>query len=194
MGVPQETPYGQNAAPANPYTQQQQPQHQYGTVPQQQPQHQQQVTQQVTFVKYQHADLPRVNDWSVGLFDCFGDLGLCCDVYFCGLCQMSRQHDALLNGRQDSFNGAVCCGLFCCSWAQCCHIMYLRGALRAHHGLQGNTFTDCLAALFCGPCTVCQTHKQLKAHGANPGVTCCNSSTPVSSTPVPGAFVPQGPM
>ena len=132
---------------------------------------------------YQALDLPQVGEWSVGLFDCFGDMGLCCDVYWCGVCQMARQHDAVLNGKQDSFNGGCCLALTCCGFVQVCHTCHVRKNLRQQHGIAGSGFKDCLAAMFCGPCTLCQTHKQLRSRGMNPGVTCCDSSTPVQTVP-----------
>ena len=136
----------------------------------------------------QNRQLPRVNEWAVGQFSCFQDIGLCCDVYWCGMCQQSRLHDSIIEGRQDSFNAAVCCGmtlagLWLGSWVCCVHAWYLRDALRAQHGIKGNACTDCLSVTFCTPCMLCQAHRQMKAHGGNPGYTCCESSTPVSQPP-----------
>ena len=183
MAAPQ-TVYGQNPVSEQP---------QQAQAPQQ-PYQQPQQTQQVTYQPYQRQDLARVSDWSVGLFDCFDDFGLCLDASCCNICQQSRLHDSVLNGRQDSFNGAVCCGLLCCPWAHMFHLWYLRNAVRGHLGLKGNAVGDCCVSMFCRPCATCQAHKQVKAYGMNPGVTCCSSTTPVLQAPGPGGFVPQGPM
>ena len=170
---------------------------QYGTAQEQQ---QQQQQQQPGMVVRHCQEQPRVNEWSFGLCDCLQDISLCCDVYWCSVCQQSRQHASIIDGSQDSFNAPVCALLTCAgfwlgSWVCCVHAWYLRDALRAQHGIKGNTCTDCLASCFCTPCVLCQTHRQVRGSGGNPGYTCCESTTPVSRPPgvVQSGFVGSAP-
>eukprot|EP01061_Rhynchopus_euleeides_P042631 TRINITY_DN7435_c0_g2_i1.p1 TRINITY_DN7435_c0_g2~~TRINITY_DN7435_c0_g2_i1.p1 ORF type:complete len:170 (+),score=42.98 TRINITY_DN7435_c0_g2_i1:47-556(+) len=136
------------------------------------------------------------HDWGYGLFGCFDDCGLCCDVFWCGVCMQSRLHDAM-NLRPNSMNGPVCCGLFIGSFvigglACCLHNCYVRGATREKYNIEGNGCADCCTSLFCGACIQCQMHREYQRHGINPGTTCCSASkfTPAVG-PVQQAYVGQ---
>eukprot|EP01061_Rhynchopus_euleeides_P026508 TRINITY_DN4328_c0_g1_i1.p1 TRINITY_DN4328_c0_g1~~TRINITY_DN4328_c0_g1_i1.p1 ORF type:complete len:255 (+),score=59.79 TRINITY_DN4328_c0_g1_i1:89-766(+) len=141
---------------------------------------------------------PQVNEWAYGLCDCCQDVGLCCDVYWCTPCMLSRLHPAVEDGISDTFSFPVC-ALLCGAWAMvgslacCLHVWYLRDRTRLAFGIQGNPCADCCTAWMCLQCAVCQMHRELRSRGVDPGVTCCKSSTPQARQVVaqPGFVVQQ---
>jgi len=117
-------------------------------------------------------------NWRHGLCDCFSALDVCCDVYCCPLCQMSRQKNAL-NGIIDSCD---CC---LCVWACCsplCFNYYLRVGITAKYGIREDC--SCCKACCCPILSLVQTHRELTHRGAFPGGTCCVDAPKYAPTPV----------
>ena len=168
--------YPQPAAISQPYAQQSQPPPPYA--PQHQPQHQQPVLVQYV----------RPGEWAYGLCSCLEDMNLCCNVCWCGVCQQAYLHDAVTESRSYSFNALVCGALtigylFVGGFACCAHAWFLRDKLRYDKHIEGNGCYDCCATCWCGPCVVCQAHREMKARGVDPGTCCCQSVTPLRPVP-----------
>ncbi|KAJ9439807.1 erythrocyte membrane associated protein 2 [Diplonema papillatum] len=122
-------------------------------------------------------------DWDAGVFGCFGDVGVCCDVICCYFCDQARLYSAHVDNRPDHCNGTVCFCLFAgtaISSAICFvplaaigYTCWLRESIRSFYGIDGNCCYDLLASLFCNPCATCQMHRELSRRGTSPGTTCC---------------------
>eukprot|EP01060_Flectonema_neradi_P026837 TRINITY_DN3626_c0_g2_i1.p1 TRINITY_DN3626_c0_g2~~TRINITY_DN3626_c0_g2_i1.p1 ORF type:complete len:220 (+),score=40.46 TRINITY_DN3626_c0_g2_i1:53-712(+) len=144
---------------------------------------------------------PKV-EWNIGLFDCFQDCGICCDVCWCGLCIMSRQCESIVNNNQDTFNVPLCCGLwlaqvFIGAASTCLFTWVLRDKARHKYNIEGDGCSDCCAVTFCGACVVCQLQRETLSRGDNPGYCCCNPSNPpvvvAGGAPAQPGYVPAQP-
>ena len=121
--------------------------------------------------------------WGYGLCGCLQDVGICCDVFWCGTCVLARQCDSVVEDRQDSFPAAVCCGLFLCQafvggLATCAFTWMMRDKTRDKYSVNGSAFGDCCASCFCTACVVCQMQREILRRGHNPGHCCCSPSNP----------------
>ena len=131
------------------------------------------------------ANLPQM--WEGGLCSCTEDCGVCCDVFWCTICAVSRVHDAK-DGIPDSLNMPACLvHAFCCVFGvphtSMCHVCLIRGPLRRKYNIYGDGCKDCCTAFFCTECAICQMHRTLHRNGVNPGHTCC---APSKDYPPPG--------
>ncbi|KAJ9463530.1 hypothetical protein DIPPA_26844 [Diplonema papillatum] len=135
--------------------------------------------------------------WQTDVFSCFQDVGLCCDVLLCYPCMQGRLFSATFDQRPDHMHPLVCCSFVSVGvmdWAgdmmRIGFLWWMRSRVREIFRLEGSAWMDCLTAIFCGPCITCQMHRELSAHGINPGYTCCQPDNYEASDVVPNAVQP----
>ncbi|XP_075696396.1 cornifelin homolog B-like [Rhinoderma darwinii] len=92
---------------------------------------------------------PLASQWTSDVNDCFNDMGVCLCGTFCVPC---------LACRVASDYGECCC-LPIVGGA----VLALRTGLRERHHIPGTICNDCVCLTFCGPCTLCQMARELKA-------------------------------
>ncbi|KAJ9447016.1 Protein PLANT CADMIUM RESISTANCE 2 [Diplonema papillatum] len=132
--------------------------------------------------------------WDWGFCECFSDSGVCCDVFWCEPCQLGRVHSTLIDRNPGEMNPWVCGAVVGCRFSTFAFV-YLNYALfwlpsalvaalnvlyrvrtRGTYSIMSDHCFDCLAATFCGMCSLAQVHNELAVHGSNPGYTCCQPS------------------
>lgn len=125
---------------------------------------------------------PPRREWSTGLFDTQG----CCDVLFCVQCNGARQMMALSGWEEEMHCGW--CMFF--TFLSCRVIgrgryrlvivippwiyvaLYTRPRLVALNNIDEGWCTTIMTLLFCAPCSVAQTHRELAASGVWAGSMC----------------------
>eukprot|EP01064_Diplonema_japonicum_P001546 TRINITY_DN11015_c0_g1_i2.p1 TRINITY_DN11015_c0_g1~~TRINITY_DN11015_c0_g1_i2.p1 ORF type:complete len:163 (+),score=26.33 TRINITY_DN11015_c0_g1_i2:54-542(+) len=127
--------------------------------------------------------------WSKGLCSCCDDCSLCCDLYFCGNCDIARM-DASLKGEQNDANWCCCIIISCLPLASCIALCQQRAKIRGMYGIDGGCPTDFLATFCCGLCAASQQYREMTLRGLNPGYCCCKPK-PVANVivNVPGGAV-----
>ena len=85
------------------------------------------------------------NQWSRGLFGCFGECVFCCHTWFCACCAMMDVA---------RYVGKSCPCVWGCYGAFC--YAFLRKSLREMHNIPGSFAEDCLICTFCFSCMMCQ--------------------------------------
>ena len=123
-------------------------------------------------------------NWTTGIFGCCVDKSGACETLFCLPCQIGRHCQAIENDLPNTPSFMWCCISILINGIDpsqvimtCC----LRGKLRARHGIEGGCCGDMICALFCGPCAMCQQHRELTIRARWPGGTCCQTSPPTRS-------------
>ncbi|PNT76077.1 cell number regulator 11 [Brachypodium distachyon] len=108
-----------------------------------------------------------VGEWSVGLFDCFGDFGTCCLTFWCPCVTFGRIAEIVDKGSTSCcMNGTlyVCLGTIGFHWLYSCT---KRSAMRSQYNLQESPCMDCCVHLCCESCALCQEYKELETRGFN---------------------------
>ena len=122
---------------------------------------------------------PQKNAWSYGLFDCFGDGGICLHVCCCPCCAYGQEMEMFHMGTAESSGcgeqGACCTyvGLNLIPYCGCCLVANYAGKNRTEirnkfGGLPEECGSDCLAYLCCSCCAQIQEMRELKARHATP--------------------------
>jgi Cys-rich protein (TIGR01571 family) len=88
-----------------------------------------------------------------GLFDCFSDMKTCLHGFCCAPCCIPV-YQANFNSSDPFMN---CCTLDLCGF---------RYEVREHYHVEGNLFYDCIANLFCWPCSNAQVMREITIRGA----------------------------
>eukprot|EP00755_Sulcionema_specki_P002079 Sspe_Gene.118013::Locus_110476_Transcript_2_2_Confidence_0.800_Length_736::g.118013::m.118013 len=128
--------------------------------------------------------------WMFDPFSCFQDMGVCCDVMCCTLCQLSRQCSAVKEDIADDMNWPVCCALTLLPalippagiLSICFAGWHIRHTMRKKHNLMGDACEDLLMTLCCFQCMLCQQNRELTARGISPGLCCCKPSNTSNQT------------
>eukprot|EP01063_Lacrimia_lanifica_P017004 TRINITY_DN2368_c0_g2_i1.p3 TRINITY_DN2368_c0_g2~~TRINITY_DN2368_c0_g2_i1.p3 ORF type:complete len:165 (+),score=33.86 TRINITY_DN2368_c0_g2_i1:61-555(+) len=131
--------------------------------------------------------------------DCMQDCGLCLDTCFCFPCVVARTCSAVNNFVPNNPNWLTCCctsiGMYIGFWSTviacaCC----LRTKVRKNFNIAGSCMNDCICAFCCPACVVCQTARQAKYEGIDPGNCCCTHApvVPKVVAALPGAAVQPG--
>jgi Cys-rich protein (TIGR01571 family) len=113
--------------------------------------------------------------FSTGLCDCCSDTGSCLDVFFCGLCHLSRVEMAI------NFQPDTCS--FICPCCALCHLCGVQNLMAQRFAPETDISHGCCTVLFCAPCVLCQTSRELTIRQMNPGGTCCKSGIVPSKPP-----------
>eukprot|EP01121_Diplochlamys_sp_Union-15-3_P013705 TRINITY_DN428_c0_g2_i1.p1 TRINITY_DN428_c0_g2~~TRINITY_DN428_c0_g2_i1.p1 ORF type:complete len:117 (-),score=19.27 TRINITY_DN428_c0_g2_i1:50-349(-) len=95
-----------------------------------------------------------MSDFETGLFACFNDCGICCITFFCP-CFTSAKNKAAVDERDCTFCDCICYP----------NEYFTRQQIRAKYGFEFNPLVDCLVAMFCYGCTICQHAQELRAKG-----------------------------
>ena len=156
-----------------------------------------------------------------GLFSCFGDMGVCCDVMWCSPCLLGYTQNAIVNNDPYNMNVGVCMGLTLAYLAGTAGAVYVnlvlglapfgnaayvisclpytlvacqqRGEVRQQLGLKDNTCEDFVLSWCCLACVQCQVTREAKALGLHPGSCCCgDDETPDVLHTVPQVAVQPG--
>jgi Cys-rich protein (TIGR01571 family) len=143
----------------------------YPVKPQQQ--QQQPVVGQTVYTQPQHyvsTQPPAM--WKTGICDCSMDGKSCLEGWCCSWCQQGRQYNVIKTGSQE-IDFVACCGSFVidyfCSGIGSAVLAYMnRDALRRRYNLEGGSCSDCLHAVFCTTCVVCQNYREMSLHGEWP--------------------------
>ncbi|XP_037466613.1 cell number regulator 11-like [Triticum dicoccoides] len=108
-----------------------------------------------------------VAEWSVGLFDCFGDFRTCCLTFWCPCVTFGRLAGIVDKGSPSCcMNGTlyVCLACVGCNWLYSCT---KRSAMRSQYNLTASPCMDCCVHFFCESCALCQEYKELENRGFN---------------------------
>ncbi|XP_040271417.1 cornifelin homolog [Bufo bufo] len=92
---------------------------------------------------------PIASQWSSDVMDCCKDMGVCLCGTFCPLILACRV--------ASEFGECFCLPLLGGT------MLALRTGLRERHHIPGTICDDCVCLTFCGPCTVCQMAREMKA-------------------------------
>ena len=98
---------------------------------------------------------------------CMRDKRLCCNVMCCGPCMIGRQC-AALEGQQKTMSMMHCVGAIMGGFTIC--VCCIRTKASEKYGLGENMCYSCIVANNCPCCSLIQTHKVLRRHGARPGM------------------------
>jgi Cys-rich protein (TIGR01571 family) len=113
--------------------------------------------------------------FTTGLCDCCSDTGSCLDVFFCGLCHLSRVENAL-NFQPDKCS----CICPCCAL---CHLCTVQDLMGQRFAPETDISYGCCTTVICASCVLCQTSRELTIRQMNPGGTCCKSGIVPSKPP-----------
>ncbi|KAF7094817.1 hypothetical protein CFC21_097097 [Triticum aestivum] len=108
-----------------------------------------------------------VAEWSVGLFDCFGDFRTCCLTCWCPCVTFGRIAEIADKGSTSCcMHGTlyVLLGSIGCNWLYSCT---KRSSMWAQYNFQGSPCMDCFVHMCCESCALCQEYKQLENRGFN---------------------------
>ncbi|KAH9969284.1 PLAC8 family-domain-containing protein [Lactifluus volemus] len=111
-------------------------------------------------------------NWSYGLFDCFGECGLCCWAAFCGcvvygknrqrLHHLQREGAALPGGGERYADHCMIYGLL----APCHHGWVLqvnqRTELRERYNIRGSIYEDLFSSWCCRSCSLTQERREIE--------------------------------
>lgn len=125
-----------------------------------------------------------LSNWSTGIFECFNDFNVCCDIYCCHCCANARQWDAV-EGKPDSMNLMVFLANFCLGTTALLNC-FTRCNIVKRYNIDEGDFISCLWGTFCPLCTMCQQHKELTVRGQWPGATICAQPPAGFIRPPPG--------
>eukprot|EP00899_Mesostigma_viride_P012611 jgi/Mesvir1/21350/Mv20840-RA.1 len=125
-------------------------------------------------------------DWTVPLFGCHEDIGLCILTCLCGPCVVAPRNMAQVSkkgcpGHLFSLIATALFGLVCCYTAS------ERGRIREAYDIQGSPQQDCLVSCCFCPCTTCQHAYEIRQHDSSyivpfSGVLSVKITPPKSST------------
>ncbi|TDH08793.1 hypothetical protein EPR50_G00101440 [Perca flavescens] len=132
-------------------------------------------------------------EWSSGLFDCFEDVGTCCYGFWCCPCLAITVSERFGESRC-----LPCCDICTPAISACCGIpmcvppavLSLRAAMRNRYGIKGSLCKDIAAACFCGTCSWCQMHRELKYRKKTPTVIVMQNQVNVQMQPAPAMMIP----
>ena len=97
-------------------------------------------------------------DWQQGTCGCMEDMEVCVDGWCCWPCLNFTNAKSL--GKSGCFYTAL--GLL---FMPCIPTMLLRQEARARYNIEGDTMSDVVMSVCCGPCTTCQTAVEIKSQG-----------------------------
>ncbi|XP_052158703.1 cell number regulator 11-like [Oryza glaberrima] len=106
-------------------------------------------------------------EWSVKLFDCFGDSGTCCLTCWCPCITFGRIAEIVDRGSTSCcMHGTlyVLLATIGCQWLYACT---KRSSMRAQYNLQQSPCLDCCVHFFCDSCALSQEYKELEKRGFN---------------------------
>jgi Cys-rich protein (TIGR01571 family) len=119
--------------------------------------------------------------WTSSLCDWHTDMPSTCETVWCGLCQMSNQYELLTNG-VGKCNPFIVGGLLLLDatitsgLAAKVFALHLRTETRRRYNITpGDDLNECCNWLWCTPCSVCQTMREMSARGEFPGAVCVSS-------------------
>ena len=155
-----------------------------------------------------------------GLLSCCGDMGVCCDVFWCSPCLLGYTCDAIVHNQPNSMNVGVCMGVSLAYLAGTAGAVYVnlvlgpigsvayaigclpytlvtcqqRGEVRQKLGQKDNMCcNDFVLSWCCLACVQCQLTREAKALGLHPGSCCCgDDETPDVLHTVPQVAVQPG--
>ncbi|XP_056398471.1 cornifelin homolog isoform X2 [Hyla sarda] len=107
------------------------------------------VTAQPQVVQVFTNSNPLASQWTSDVMDCFKDIPVClCGTFLtpCLACRVASDF-----------------GECCCLPAVGGAVLALRTGIRERHHIPGTICNDCVCLTFCGPCTLCQMARELKA-------------------------------
>lgn len=101
--------------------------------------------------------------WNTGLCDCLIAPGTCIEGILCPCCLYGKNNKAVTS---ENFCESCLCYLLCCPPLQHCRT---REKLRQKYSLPPSPCNDCCVAFFCGPCGLCQEHREVEYRLSQPG-------------------------
>eukprot|EP00658_Telonema_sp_P-2_P044390 TRINITY_DN3225_c0_g1_i3.p1 TRINITY_DN3225_c0_g1~~TRINITY_DN3225_c0_g1_i3.p1 ORF type:complete len:182 (-),score=32.94 TRINITY_DN3225_c0_g1_i3:257-802(-) len=127
---------------------------------------------------------PVQNQWSYELLGCFQDSGSCLESFFCEVCQVSRQYNALHNNTNEinwaAMGGSVLIDASAYAPLSHCFLLWhVRHNLRQKYNIAGSPMGDATVALCCGPCAVAQQYRELAHRGEWSGACCATAPRPL---------------
>uniref|UniRef100_A0A7N0VEK9 Uncharacterized protein n=1 Tax=Kalanchoe fedtschenkoi TaxID=63787 RepID=A0A7N0VEK9_KALFE len=112
--------------------------------------------------------VPAHGHWTTSLCGCFEDCGNCCMTFCCPCVTFGRNAEIIDQG------ATTCCG-GCCVFAilaevgcACLYSCSYRSKLRQQYSLPDQPCGDCCVHFLCGPCALCQEHRELRNRGFDP--------------------------
>uniref|UniRef100_A0A3Q3EJT5 Plac8 onzin related protein 6 n=1 Tax=Labrus bergylta TaxID=56723 RepID=A0A3Q3EJT5_9LABR len=135
-------------------------------------------------------------EWETGLCDCFEEVSTCCYGFWCFPCLACT-----VSGRFGENYCLPLCDI--CSpaiFAACAIPLFappaglsMRVAMRNRYGIKGSICKDIAVACFCGYCSWCQMHRELKHRKKTPTVVNVQNTTVFATQPAPVMMMqPQG--
>ena len=129
--------------------------------------------------------------WTTGLCDCCVDKRGCAEATFCGTCQLTRQFNFVLYGRNDCdplmWSATLCMNVLAGHFpaATVAQAWFVRAQLRQRYGISGDVMSDIVTALFCGHCAIAQQYREMSIRGEWTSGFCVNEPFTMAHTPVP---------
>ncbi|XP_035509486.1 cornifelin homolog [Morone saxatilis] len=123
-----------------------------------------------------------LTEWNTGLFECCEDTSSCCYGFWCCPCLACTVSGTFGENSClplcDIFSPAItaACGLPLCAPPAG---LSMRVALRHRYGLEGSLCRDIATSCFCGWCSWCQMHRELKYRTKTTTVTVDMQPAPV---------------
>ncbi|KAF3644070.1 protein PLANT CADMIUM RESISTANCE 12 [Capsicum chacoense] len=108
--------------------------------------------------------------WSSGLCDCFNDPINCVTTCFFPSITMGENAEIISKGETSCIAATTIYFLLCSIGCQGGYGFYYRSKLRKLLGLPKQTCKDNLVHGCCCFCAICQEHRELKVHGADPTI------------------------
>ncbi|RUP43959.1 PLAC8 family-domain-containing protein [Jimgerdemannia flammicorona] len=113
--------------------------------------------------------------WKHGLFDCFGDCGLCCQTWCCPCVTYGQTKEKLLGDGSCFSQGAIYCLVGSFTGLSFILGFMNRGEMRARFGIAGDSCGDVLTHCCCGCCALIQENREVNArmnqnHEVNAGM------------------------
>uniref|UniRef100_A0A3P8SNV9 Plac8 onzin related protein 6 n=1 Tax=Amphiprion percula TaxID=161767 RepID=A0A3P8SNV9_AMPPE len=132
-----------------------------------------------------------LTDWNSGLCDCFEDASTCCYGFWCFPCFACS-----VSGRFGENSCLPLCDICSPAILTFCGIplfappagLSVRAAMRNKYGIKGSLCKDIAIACFCGCCSWCQMHRELKERNKTP--TVITAPSPVRVQPAPVMMMP----
>lgn len=115
--------------------------------------------------------------WQSGLCACMEDTTSCCEVIFCGYCQLGYQKFYAQYGRPGMDSTACVCALildmFCTfGLAFAAYACGVRQRVTARYGIIEAGIENCFFGFCCPQCSLCQTFREMDTRGEFPGGCC----------------------
>ncbi|KAK4785093.1 hypothetical protein SAY86_001782 [Trapa natans] len=106
--------------------------------------------------------------WSVGLFDCFSESGLCCLSCWCPCITFGQISEIIDRGTSTSgLNTALYILIWGISGCACIYSCLYRMKMREQYRLEGSPTEDFFIHCCCEPCSLTQQYRELQNRGFN---------------------------